>query len=66
MNLDKQFQQIFGGTEPPQNSIRNTVCTLYFSSYCAQRDNGMAADKAARLLGVDQDVAERLYQERLK
>lgn len=62
--INKQaFNQIFGGIDPPKNNIRNTVCTLYFTSYATQRDLGMPADKAAALLGVDAEIAEKLYQD---
>lgn len=59
-NFEQAFDQIFAPARPAERQI---IGGLMMSSYCAQRDYGMPADKAAALLGVDAEIAEKLYQE---
>lgn len=63
MTFDQQFDSIFAPARPAE---RQMIGNLYMVSYITQRQNGMPADKAAALLGVDAEVAEKLYQEYLK
>jgi len=60
MNLHQQFDSIFAPARPAERQI---LGGLMIASYCAQRDYGMPADKAAALLGVDAEIAEKLYRE---
>lgn len=59
MSFQQQFDNIFSPARPAE---RQLIGGLMMTSYCAQRDNGMAADKAASLLGVPADLAEQFYQ----
>ena len=61
MNL--HFDEIFAPARPAE---RQMVGQLYMISYITQRQNGMPAQRAAALLGVDAEIAESLYQEYLK
>ena len=61
MNL--HFDEIFAPARPAE---RQVIGYLYLTSYITQRQNGMPAQRAAALLGVDAEVAEKLYQEYLK
>jgi hypothetical protein len=63
MDFQQQFDSIFAPARPAE---RQMVGQLYMISYITQRQAGMPADKAAALLGVDQEIAESLYQEFLK
>lgn len=58
-SFEQAFDNIFSPARPAE---RQVLGTLYMTSYAIQRDAGMPADKAAALLGVDQETAERLYQ----
>ena len=60
VSFQQAFDQIFAPARPAE---RQLIGTLMMTSYCAQRDYGMPADKAAALLGVDAEIAEKLYQE---
>lgn len=57
--LEEAFDNIFSPARPAE---RQLIGGLMMTSYCAQRDAGMPADKAAALLGVPADLAEQFYQ----
>lgn len=59
MSFQKHFDEIFSPARPAE---RQLIGGLMMTSYCAQRDAGMQADKAAALLGVPADLAEQFYQ----
>lgn len=59
MSFQQQFDEIFAPARPAE---RQLLGGLMMASYCAQRDYGMSADKAAALLGVPAELAEQLYQ----
>lgn len=60
MSFQQQFDSIFAPARPAE---RQMIGQLMMTSYATQRDNGMQAEKAAALLGVDAEIAERLYQQ---
>ena len=60
MNFQQQFDSIFAPARPAE---RQMIGGLMMTSYATQRDLGMPADKAAALLGLDSEIAEKLYRE---
>lgn len=57
--FEEAFDNIFAPARPAE---RHMIGGLMMTSYCAQRDAGMPADKAAALLGVPADLAEQFYK----
>lgn len=60
VNFQQQFDSIFAPARPAE---RQMIGQLMMTSYATQRDLGMPADKAAALLGLDSEIAEKLYRE---
>lgn len=60
MTFDEQFDSVFAPARPAQRQILGRLSIV---SYAEKRDEGMAPEMAARILNLDPDIAEMLYQD---